>query len=224
MKCILYNRSEKKLRSVLLYNMSMTRIYFIRHGAVENPRNIFYGRLSRFPLSETGEKQIEKAAKLFQQKNIAAIYTSPLLRAVQTARILQTQLNMRSFHNARDLLEVRTSLQGKSYSYLRLHNYNVFSSKTNPIIAESIPDILKRMQRFVIKINKAYPDQAIIAVSHGDPIMILRFYTYGLPLTNEMLRAKNGQWNGRDYIRPGEVYEAQCGDRKTIRMEKTFQL
>ena len=61
----------------------------MRHGEVHNPRAIFYGRMPRFRLSEAGRRQAEAAADYLAGAPLAAIYTSPLLRARQTAAIIQ---------------------------------------------------------------------------------------------------------------------------------------
>ena len=39
--------------------LQLTKIYLIRHGSVENPDDISYGRLP-VPLSETGRQQVKK--------------------------------------------------------------------------------------------------------------------------------------------------------------------
>jgi len=62
------------------------RIYILRHGETQwNKEEIFRGR-SDIPLNETGLKQAEMASFYFKDKNIDRIFSSPLLRAMQTAR------------------------------------------------------------------------------------------------------------------------------------------
>jgi broad specificity phosphatase PhoE len=62
-----------------------TAISFVRHGEVYNPDNIFYGRLPGFRLSEKGNYQTGKAAETLNGSRLAAIFSSPPLRARQTA-------------------------------------------------------------------------------------------------------------------------------------------
>lgn len=64
-----------------------TRISFVRHGTVDNPRDVFYGRLPGFVLSVEGDRQARAAAEALRHEPIAAIYTSPMRRARQTADI-----------------------------------------------------------------------------------------------------------------------------------------
>ena len=66
------------------------RIYLVRHGETEkNKERLLQGR-SNLPLNETGIRQAEEAGRYFRERGITfdRIYSSPLLRAVQTARII----------------------------------------------------------------------------------------------------------------------------------------
>ena len=65
-------------------------IYIIRHGqTANNKKNVLQGR-SNAPLNETGIRQAQEAARFFREKGTRfdAVYSSPLTRAIQTARII----------------------------------------------------------------------------------------------------------------------------------------
>ncbi|MBR4555296.1 MAG: histidine phosphatase family protein [Ruminococcus sp.] len=63
-------------------------IYIIRHGRTElNKANVLQGR-SDHPLNDEGIRQVEEAAKLLESIDFDYVYSSPLIRAVQTARIV----------------------------------------------------------------------------------------------------------------------------------------
>ena len=70
----------------------MTAVYLIRHGQTAwNKEEIFRGRAD-VPLDETGLKEAELAGGYLREKEIDAIYSSPLSRARQTAeKIAQLQ-------------------------------------------------------------------------------------------------------------------------------------
>lgn len=62
-------------------------LYIIRHGKTEmNAKMLMQGR-SDYPLNETGIAQAEEAAERFANMGVRIdkVYTSPLIRAVQTA-------------------------------------------------------------------------------------------------------------------------------------------
>ena len=68
------------------------RVFFIRHGESEgNAQGIMQG-LKDFPLSETGRSQSQAAGKWLLDKDIDEVFTSPLIRAKQTAEIIAATL------------------------------------------------------------------------------------------------------------------------------------
>lgn len=63
----------------------MTHIYLVRHGQTAwNREEIFRGRTD-VPLDETGLHEATSAAAFFREREIEALYSSPLSRAWQTA-------------------------------------------------------------------------------------------------------------------------------------------
>src|SRR2546429_4105063 len=92
-----------------------THIYFIRHGKVYNPANIFYGRLPNMRLKTESVKELTETAAYLKSKNISHIFTSPLLRAYQTAAIIQTALDLPTISVSKNLIEVNSYLEGKSH-------------------------------------------------------------------------------------------------------------
>ncbi len=63
----------------------MTTIYLIRHCETQgNRQRLFQGRID-MDISEEGARQLERLAERFREVPLAAVYTSPLLRAVRTA-------------------------------------------------------------------------------------------------------------------------------------------
>ena len=65
-------------------------IYLVRHGETElNVKRVLQGR-SDYPLTETGVKQAQEVADWFRDQGVVfdRVYSSPLTRAMQTARII----------------------------------------------------------------------------------------------------------------------------------------
>jgi broad specificity phosphatase PhoE len=63
----------------------MTEIILVRHGETEsNRRGLFRGRLD-VPLNATGREQAEAVARALGGDPVAAVFSSPLVRAVDTA-------------------------------------------------------------------------------------------------------------------------------------------
>ena len=71
------------------------RLYFTRHGESEaNVLREISNRGRKHPLTEKGRQQARALAAELLPAGITAIYTSPLLRAVQTAAILSEALGV----------------------------------------------------------------------------------------------------------------------------------
>jgi broad specificity phosphatase PhoE len=71
----------------------MAKVYLVRHG--ENKANLtkeFSSRKVDYPLTPKGRLQAEQTAGVFKQKNIDAIFSSPLKRAIETANIIAAHL------------------------------------------------------------------------------------------------------------------------------------
>lgn len=69
-------------------------IHFVRHG--ENPANLkrqLSYKMIDYPLTEKGRLQARRTAEFFKTKGIGAIYSSPLKRAEETARIIAEMLH-----------------------------------------------------------------------------------------------------------------------------------
>lgn len=174
-----------------------TTVYFIRHGEVHNPNNILYGRLPGFRLSSAGKICIEKEAHYFQDKKIDMLFSSPMLRARQTAKIIGSFINLKP-KISRLLSEVDlifAGMDGRRYKK-EIQPY-LYSERYIRKGQESIEEIWNRMRKFIILLHKTYTGKNILAVSHGDPILILQAKVTGMEFTWEYKRdnyLKTGTW------------------------------
>ncbi|HST50840.1 MAG TPA: histidine phosphatase family protein [Pyrinomonadaceae bacterium] len=66
-------------------NTTATRILLVRHGQSQGNAERRFGGHSPTPLSELGARQAEATARALAREGVTAIYSSDLLRAVQTA-------------------------------------------------------------------------------------------------------------------------------------------
>lgn len=192
-----------------------TNIYLIRHGEVYNPRQILYGRLPRFGLSEKGRAQIEKTAEFLSDKNITAIYTSPLLRTRQTAGIIQTRLDLPKIYLSRNLWELKSSLQGDPIEKWDLKNIDYFSPPIWKANDDTMESIKNRMWKFINKSVQNYKARSIVAVSHGDPIMILKASINNLHMELSSLR-------NDIYVTHGEVIHIQQMNNAQFKVKSIF--
>ena len=75
--------------------------YVFRHGQTENnANNIWQGAQLNPPLNETGKKQAQELGKKLSGLRLEVIYSSNLKRAIQTAMIVNEQINVPNISDA----------------------------------------------------------------------------------------------------------------------------
>lgn len=195
-----------------------TSIYFVRHGKVYNPTDIWYGRLPRFGLSKEGQQQIEQTAEFLANEHIDVLYSSPLLRAKQTSDIIKKKLGLSKRHFSKNLLEIQSSLQGNSFTFISTLNHDVFAGPGKEIKGETIRDVSNRVQQFIHMVIKKHPGKKVVAVSHGDLLMLIKASLTGLPIENASLRPGPEQ-----YTQHGEVYKVTCDEHIALTGESIFK-
>lgn len=189
---------------------AVTTLLLIRHGEVENARQVLYGRLPNFRLSDAGQQQAERLAAFLADRPVTAIYSSPLLRARQTAAAIARHHPATERHVSALLHEVRSAWQGTPFTQFK-PGFSTYNDRRAPD-DESIEDIRARMLRFITHVRQRHPGGCIVAVSHGDPITILRVALCGRPLTLGAIR-------GADYADLCSVTEiAWSLEEKRLRM------
>lgn len=172
--------------------MNETTIYFIRHGKIENPKKIYYGRNINLPLSIEGLHEIEAIVRSMRKRriHIDVIYTSPLSRALATANVLARVFEVpeKNIFQTNDLIDVNIpALAGTPIAqrkYIHMLGFDEYSGKYEAAGNESRESITKRMISAIRKILKTHQGKVIGVVSHGDP---LRFLLYRLKSTTKSI-------------------------------------
>jgi broad specificity phosphatase PhoE len=160
-----------------------TSVSFIRHGQVYNPKLIYYGRLARFHLSKEGLQQVSLVASIYRSKSIQAVFSSPLLRTRQTARIILKTHNHLKLRISHLLNEVLSPFDGSPSSELDARDWDIYTGSRPEY--EQPQDVLKRAQKFVEKIRRTYTGQNVIAATHGDLIAFMILWANSLPITSQ---------------------------------------
>ncbi|HEX6075302.1 MAG TPA: histidine phosphatase family protein [Micromonosporaceae bacterium] len=160
----------------------MTIVHLLRHGEVENPRGILYGRLPGFHLSELGMAMAKAAAQAVADRPVVRVVSSPLERAVQTAGPVAEQFGL-SVETDEDLIESTNWFEGRRVGVgdgaLRdPRNWWVLRNPVMPSWGEPYLMIAERMHRALQatrEIAEAAGGEAL-CVSHQLPIWTLRRY------------------------------------------------
>ncbi|MFG1696997.1 histidine phosphatase family protein [Nonomuraea sp. NPDC049309] len=169
-----------------------TVVHLLRHGEVHNPEGVLYGRLPGYHLSETGRLMAETVAKALGGRDIVAVYSSPLERAIETATPLAEKLGLEIVQDDR-LIEAGNLLEGRAIGQglgvLRNpRNYRYFWNPLRPSWGEPYPAIVKRMKSVIDDARAAARGHETVLVSHQLPIWTIRSAAEGRRLWHDPRR------------------------------------
>lgn len=162
--------------------MKATTVFFVRHGEVHNPNNIVYLRTPRFRLSERGRQEVETTAQFLRPEPIRMIYSSPMLRARQTAAVIQNYHPTAPLRISKYINELRSSYQGVSRSEMDALSWNFYDNRQQPE-DESREDVLARVQQQVRLTLRRNAGESVVWVAHGDIVIIATLWGRGQALS-----------------------------------------
>jgi len=171
---------------------SLTRIVIIRHGQTawnEGEGERFRGR-AKLDLDEKGARQAESTATRIAQWEIAAIYSSPLKRALDTAKILADPLKLYP-----QLLEGLIDIdygkwQGLSLKEAAADNNQLYELwlKSPQLVTfpqgESLEQVKRRVVATVETLVPRHQGQTIVLVSHKVVCKVLFCNLLGLDISH----------------------------------------
>lgn len=153
-----------------------TVVHLLRHGEVHNPNGILYGRLPEFHLSENGAEMAGLVAEWFTGRDIAALYSSPLDRAAETARPVADEFGV-SIRLDERLIEAGNTFQGRALSSRSVGDLQVLRRLYNPFRpswGEPYSRIVSRMVDIIKVVRKEAWGREAVCVSHQLPIWMAR--------------------------------------------------
>jgi probable phosphoglycerate mutase len=164
---------------------------------VENPNRVLYGHLDGFQLSALGRAQSAALGRALKPENVRHIVHSPLARAVETARIINENLETpAALESDPDLREAEFSryLQGVPYWQVPLRRPLWFVHKARRgIVAgdETIEAMGSRVLRVARRAAREHPGETIALVSHADPLNAAWILLDGRPQNEHEMHRRN---------------------------------
>lgn len=208
--------------------MQPTIVYVCRHGQVDNPDHVLYGRLPGYGLSALGHAMAERLGEHFADVPLQHLRVSPLQRAKETlAPIAAGHPDLEIVEDPR-LIETANILEGQSFGRFNqrlLFPQNLWHLRNplRPSWGEPYPQIAQRMRAAIADAATSVPEggKALI-VSHQLPIYIARLDAEGRsfvhnPATRDCRLASvtafhflDGRIVGVDYSEPAaDLYPAK---------------
>jgi probable phosphoglycerate mutase len=172
------------------------KLYFVRHGeSVANLRREFSNSGIKHPLTEKGSEQARALSQKLSGIPFEIIYSSPILRAVQTAQILAEQLHapMETTEALREwsvgIYEGTTDKEGWEL-HRQVQEDWFFKNKPESKMpgGESFLEIRERFVPFIDQLTQNDTEQNILCVAHGGLYLAMLpviFKNIDLPFANE---------------------------------------
>lgn len=162
------------------------RLILIRHGEPdESLRGRCYGRIDA-DLSPRGRSQLTQTSRSIHTP-LAAVYSSPRRRALQSAAIVAAGRTRVTVHD--DLRELDFGrLEGLTYAAIAAQYPSLFSAWMTAPTAVAFPDgerfgeMASRVRAAIVSIRSNHPSGSIAIVSHGGVNRIALAEAIGLPL------------------------------------------
>jgi broad specificity phosphatase PhoE len=172
--------------------ITRTTVHLVRHGEVENPTGILYGRLPGFVLSELGRRQALIVAEHLAASDITFVVASPLERAQETAGPISDSHRL-TLHTDDQLIEADNKFEGKRVAVGdgALRSPRHWPTLHNPFLpswGEPYLRIAHRMLAAVYRARQRAEGHEAVCVSHQLPIWTVRRFLEGKRLWHDPRR------------------------------------
>ena len=190
----------------------MAKVIFVRHGETAWNHVKRYQGHSDIPLNETGMQQAEMVARRLASEPIAAVYSSDLLRAVQTAEII-ARVHALQPMTLPELREVNFGLwEGLTYEQIMAGWPEMLSAVYSRPDRSSIPEgesfleVQRRAARGLLKCIADHSEETIAVVTHGGALRMLLCDALGLAIEHMWsLRQDSAAITIIEYFEAGKV-------------------
>jgi broad specificity phosphatase PhoE len=167
----------------------MALFYFLRHGeATWNAEGRWCGRTD-VPLSDGGRRQAQLLAQRVRPILIEALYSSPLERALETARIVGEAIGREPVVDRR-LMELNYGAwEGRTYEESRRATPDIYRAweadpaKVAPPEGESGEQLVERVTPFLVEVAQRHQAGNVVVVCHRTLCRLIACYIMGVPLS-----------------------------------------
>ena len=155
-----------------------TVVHLLRHGKVQNPRGLVYGRLPGYHLSEEGRVMAKAAAAFLAERDVVAVFSSPLDRARETAEPVGERFGLEPVADER-LIEPWNHFEGLVFgvgdgSMRRIEHWWHLRNPFLPSWGEPYRKVADRMLAAMGDARDAARGHEAVCVSHQLPIEVAR--------------------------------------------------
>ncbi len=154
----------------------MVELILVRHGETEWNRNLKIMGDLPIPLNDTGKRQVADLADYFSRGEFHTIYTSPMVRARETAEGFRGERETPILDEPA-LAEINYGpWVGKTFAEVRdlpeFADYHLRPEESQVPGGESMKGVAERLDSFFERIREKHQGERVVAVSHADVIKI----------------------------------------------------
>ncbi|MEJ8636654.1 histidine phosphatase family protein [Streptomyces sp. MS2.AVA.5] len=158
----------------------ITVVHLMRHGEVDNPDGVLYGRRAGYHLSELGRQMADRVAEHLGGRDITHVVASPLERAQETASPLAKSHGLTLETDDR-LIEAGNVFEGKTFgvgdgALRKPANWRHLTNPFRPSWGEPYVDQVVRMMSALNAARDAARGHEAVCVSHQLPIWTVRSF------------------------------------------------
>lgn len=200
-------------------------LYLIRHGATEHnlakpPR--LQGSGVDGPLSETGREEARRVAAVLSERNLSAIFSSPMKRAIETAEAV-AQPHSLELATVESLREINVgSWEDRTWEEIQQNDADAYwRFKKNPAEhgytgGENLAQLLERVEPTLTELLQTHIGQEIAVVTHSMVNRVLVGASMGLSVAQSYkLQQANCGLN---------VIQYRAGNRKMVSVNSISHL
>jgi broad specificity phosphatase PhoE len=150
----------------------------MRHGEVDNPTGVLYGRIPDFHLSDLGRKMADRVAEYVTGRDIVELVTSPLERAQETMEPIATVFGITPRIDER-VIEAANLFEGKRFgvgdgALRKPSSWWLLRNPFKPSWGEPYQQIVRRMRDAMETARERAAGHEALIVSHQLPIWTVR--------------------------------------------------
>ncbi|SHJ07148.1 alpha-ribazole phosphatase [Anaerovibrio lipolyticus DSM 3074] len=168
----------------------MTKLILVRHGqTVWNKLGKYQGQAD-IELSEEGRKQAAMLADNFPIEKVDAIYSSPLIRAKETAEAIGAAFSL-PVETCPEFCEISFGKwEGLTYDEIHAQwpkEHDLLFNRPDLLTCpegEGFSQVQKRAAGKMEALIKENPDKTLVIAAHGGVIRTLLCHALGMPLKN----------------------------------------
>lgn len=156
------------------------KLYVIRHGQTEwNVLKKMQGSID-IPLNQKGIDQAYETKKRVDNINIDIIYCSPLVRAKQTAEIINEKRNIKVVYDERLKERNYGEFEGTQKTSFNYNDFWAYRKNLDWQKAENVQEFFNRIYNLLDEISKKHANQNVLIVSHAGVMKAVECYFNGI--------------------------------------------